>query len=201
MYIPKYFEITEKDEIFDFIEKNTFGQIISTVKGRLFSNHIPFLISEDKTKIIGHLAKQNPQHIELDDQEVLVTLQGPHDYISPSWYVGSGVPTWNYQAVHIYGHCKIFHDTEKLKSVVDRLSNKHESGFQAPWVPEYNASMLSAIIGIEITINEIQCKYKLSQNQPSQNQLQVIEQLRISGSPALADAMERHLNSISDNHE
>lgn len=96
MYIPKHFEITDVDEIFDFIADNSFGQIISNVGEKVFSSHIPFLISEDKTKIIGHLAKQNPQHIELDDQEVLVTLQGPHDYISPSWYVGSGVPTWNY---------------------------------------------------------------------------------------------------------
>lgn len=192
MYIPKVFEISDKDEIFKFIEANAFGQIISKVDGEFFSSHVPFLVSEDKAKIFGHLAKQNPQHAGLEGQEVLITLQGVHDYISPSWYVDSGVPTWNYQAVHIYGKCRVFHDTEKLKLIVDSLSNKYEAGFQLPWVPEYKASMLSAIIGFEVVISKIQCKHKLSQNKTCEDQLRVIEKLKESGSIALAEAMERN---------
>ncbi len=93
MYIPKHFEITDKDEIFSFVEANAFGQLISNVSGRFFSTHLPFLLSEDRSKIVGHMALQNPQHAEIDGQEVLITLEGAHDYISPSWYRGPGVPT------------------------------------------------------------------------------------------------------------
>ena len=103
MYIPKHFEVTDEDEIFAFIEENAFGQLISHVKGRLFSTHLPFLLSENRKKIVGHLAGKNPQQSELEGQEVLVSLEGPHDYISPAWYSSPGVPTWNYQAVHVYG--------------------------------------------------------------------------------------------------
>lgn len=192
MYIPKHFEITDKEEIFAFVEANAFGQLISTINGRLFSTHLPFLLSEDKTKIIGHLALPNPQHTEIDGKEALITLEGPHDYITPSWYDSPGVPTWNYQAVHIYGRCTVFRNTEALQNLVNTLTNKYESRFEKPWVPEYKSSMLSAIVGVEITINEIQCKYKLSQNRSSKDRLQVIKQLKANGSNSLAKAMEQN---------
>lgn len=192
MYIPKHFEVTDQEEIFSFIEANSFGQLISSVDSRLFSSHIPFLVSADRTKIIAHIAKQNPQHLGLNNQEALITLQGPHDYISPSWYNTKGVPpTWNYQAVHIYGQCKVFDDTNRLKEIVESLTNKYESSLKVPWSPDYNASMLKAIIGIEITINEVQCKYKLSQNRSTQDQSQVVDQLKSQRSNKLANAMEK----------
>lgn len=192
MYIPTHFEISDKEEIFSFIEANAFGQLISTLDGKLFSTHIPFLLTEDKSALLCHVALQNPQHKNIEGQEVLVTLEGPHDYISPSWYGSPGVPTWNFQAVHIYGQCKIFRDADRLKNVVDSLTSKYESGFQEPWRPDYNASMLKAIVGIEIAINDVQCKYKLSQNRSSEDRSQVIENLRALGSNSLAEAMERN---------
>ena len=191
MYIPKQFEVTNKEEVFSFIEANAFGQLISNVKHKLFSSHIPFLLSDDKTKIIGHLSRQNPQYEELVGQETLITLEGPHDYISPSWYSSPGVPTWNYQAVHIYGHCQVFHCVDQLKEVVDALTHKYESSFQKPWQPNYKASMLKAIVGVEITISEIQCKYKLSQNRSNEDQEEAIKQLDLLGSTKLAKAMKQ----------
>jgi transcriptional regulator len=191
MYIPRHFEVTDDDEIFAFIEANAFGQIISSLQGKLFSTHIPFLLSSDKQKLVGHLAKQNPQHSDMDKQEVLVTLQGPHAYISPSWYKSPGVPTWNYQAVHIYGVCEVFDDHEIIKTIVDTLTRKYESSFQNPWQPDYKTPMLGAIVGIEVTIKEIQCKYKLSQNRPAEDREQVIERLEITGSIRLAKTMRR----------
>ena len=192
MYIPKYFAVTDETEIHSFIEANAFGQLISNLEGRFFSTHIPFLLSDDKTRLLGHLAKQNPQVKEIAGQEVLVTLQGAHDYISPSWYVDPGVPTWNYQAVHIYGRCKIFNEAAALKQVVDTLTRKYESTSANPWQPDYSASMLGAIVGVEIAISEIQCKYKLSQNRSAQDQEQVVEQLQAKGSIQMAEAMRRN---------
>ena len=190
MYIPRHFEVTDKEEIFAFIEANAFGQIISNVEGRHFSTHLPFLVSRDRTKIYAHLAKQNPQHAGIEGQEALITFEGPHDYVSPSWYSGPSVPTWNYQAVHVYGQCRVFNDLDKLKQVVECLTDKFESGFETPWQPEYKATMLSAIVGIEIIISEVQGKYKLSQNRPAQDRRQVAQQLKSAGSDKLAGAME-----------
>ena len=194
MYPPKYFEETNRETIFSFVEANAFGQLISSVAGRPFSTHMPFLLSSDKKKLIGHVARQNPQYSDIEGQEVLAIFQGAHDYISPSWYSSPGVPTWNYQAVHLYGKCTVFHDTVRLKEVVDALTRQYESGFSKPWIPEYNASMLKAIVGIEITISDIEGKNKLSQNRSKQDQSQVIEQLRKRGSNELAEAMRSNMN-------
>jgi transcriptional regulator len=190
MYIPENFNITEQDEIFSFIESNGFGQLTSQVNGRLFSTHVPFLVNRDRTKLIAHVAKQNPQHTEIEGQEVLITLQGPHDYISPSWYGSAGVPTWNYQAVHVYGQCVVFTDVEKLNALVAALTEKYESTYDNPWQPNFNAAMLTAIVGIEVSINEIQCKYKLSQNRSSDVDV-VTQELKKSGSAQLAGEMLR----------
>ena len=191
MYIPKYFEITDNNEQYAFIAANGFGQLISTSNDRPCSTHLPFLLSEDKTKLLAHLAIQNSQVDNINGQQVLVTLQGAHDYISPSWYECAGVPTWNYQAAHIYGVCQTFTNAEKLEYVVNKLTAKYEASMPSPWQPDYNPKMLNAIIGIEISISEIQCKYKLSQNKSEQDQQQVIDQLNENGSKAVAKAMQR----------
>ncbi|MEJ2396438.1 MAG: FMN-binding negative transcriptional regulator [Candidatus Thiodiazotropha sp.] len=191
MYVPESFAITDKKEIFRFIEDNGFGQLISNSEGRLFSTPIPFILSEDKSLLLGHLARNNPQVKDIDGQEILVTLQGPHHYISPSWYNNPGVPTWNYQAVHIYGLCRLVNESSTLGRMVDRLTEKYESQYREPWRPDYRQSLLGAIVGIEIAITEMQCKYKLSQNRPPEDQAKIIEHLALSGSTQLAEAMKR----------
>jgi len=192
MFIPKHFNITDQVEALDFIQKNAFGQLISNTNGRLFSTHMPLLLSDDKTTLYGHIALQNPQHLELDGQQTLTTFQGPHAYISPSWYADSGVPTWNYQAVHVYGQSTTFRCIDKLKWLVDALTAKYESAFETPWQGDYNPKMLAAIVGIETSISCVECKYKLNQNRSEQDQIQVIQQLKTQGSFELANVMDRN---------
>jgi transcriptional regulator len=196
MYLPKHFKIKDEEEIFAFIEANAFGQLISNVKGRHFATHLPFLLSADRTTLFAHLAKQNPQHTEIENQEALITFSGPHAYISPSWYSTPGVPTWNYQAVHVYGQCKLVSQPVEIKAIVEKLTHNYEAGYPSPWQPEYHAAMLNAIIGVKIDINEIQAKYKLSQNRPAQDQTQVIRELGKSGAKELAAAMQRNENDF-----
>lgn len=193
MYIPKHFNVTDKEEILAFIKANSFGQLISLVEGKLFSSHIPFLLSDDNKSLTCHLAKSNPQWESIEDQEVLITFQGPHDYVSPSWYNAPGVPTWNYQSAHIYGKPQRITDTEKLASIVNELTGIYESAFEKPWKPEYKASMLKAIVGIEIEITDIQCKYKLSQNRQIDDRLKVIEEHKKRGSLELSRATRNEL--------
>ena len=102
------------------------------------------------------------------------------------------MPTWNYQAVHIYGKCQVFENDAKLKQVVDNLTEKFESAFDEPWQPDYKASMLRGIVGIEVEIREIQCKYKLNQNRSAEDQAGVIEALDARGSQLIAKAMQKN---------
>lgn len=190
MYLPSYFAVDDLEEVAAFIQANAFGQLISSVEGRLFSSHIPFFLSSDKASLTCHVAKKNPQWKRIDGQEVLITFQGPHDYVSPSWYASSGVPTWNYQAVHVYGTPALITETAKLRSIVNELTRRHESSFARPWEPKFRDSMLNAIVGIRIMITEVQCKFKLSQNRSERDRLKVAEELGKHGSSGLSQAMK-----------
>jgi len=193
MYTPEHFNVTDKEEILAFIKGNSFGQLISLVEAKLFSSHLPFLFNEESQSLLCHMAKKNPQWKNIEKQEILVTFQGPHDYVSPSWYSSAGVPTWNYQSVHIYGNPKIITEKEKLGTIVNELTEVYESAFEKPWNPKYKESILNAIIGIEIKITNIQCKYKLSQNRPKNDRLQIIEEHKKRGSTQLSQATKNTL--------
>ncbi len=192
MYIPKHFEEKESKEMLKFIGSHPFGQLISMVQDRLFVSHVPFLVAHDGSMLISHVAKSNPQWENIALQEVLVTFQGPHGYISPSWYESPSVPTWNYQAVHVYGNAKLITGHEKLAKIIEDLTEKFESFIHPPWTPDYKESLLQAIVGIELTITQIEGKNKLSQNRSRQDRDQVVNALESSGSGLLAKAMKKN---------
>ncbi len=189
MYSPKHFEINDAETIDSFIRANSFGQLISLYDGAIVASHIPFLYLAQERKLIAHLAKANPQWQQIEGQQVLVTLQGEHAYVSPSWYESAGVPTWNYQTVHIEGIAQCFTDAEQLKHVVDTLTAENESSYPKPWKPEYAATMLRGIVGIEIAITSLQCQFKVSQNRSPADQSNVRSQLEMAGHKSLIDAM------------
>ncbi|MBN4053433.1 FMN-binding negative transcriptional regulator [Haliea sp. AH-315-K21] len=192
MYIPKHFEVTDKNKVLSFLRKNAFGQLTSILDGKLFASHIPFLTSTDGSILLGHLAKSNPQWGSIENQEVLITFQGSHDYISPSWYSSPGVPTWSYQTVHVYGNCTVIHDLKELKNIVDELTSTYESQFYQPWIPQYDERMLRGIVGIKVQVTEIQCQFKLNQNCSEADRKEVINQLDAKGSVSLASAMKEN---------
>ena len=194
MYIPKHFEISDAEAIDGFINANSFGQLVSLHDGAIVANHLPFLYVEKDRKLIGHLARANPQWQQIEGQKVLVVLQGEHAYVSPSWYESAGVPTWNYQAVHIEGIAQTLTDEEKLKHVVDSLTEQNESAYPLPWKPDYAATMLRGIVGIEIAITSVQCKFKVSQNRSKADRANVRRELELAGHKSLADAIPRGEN-------
>lgn len=177
MYKPQSFVVEDQLIIDQFIMSHSFGQLISNHQGQLFSTHLPFYYAADPSKLLCHVAKANPQHQDIEGQEVMVTVQGAHGYISPTWYASKNVPTWNYQAAHIYGVCEVFTDPDKLKFVVDSLTASHEKHLPNPWQADYPAAKLKGIVGIEIKITKIECKFKLNQNRSSADIQGVIDHL------------------------
>lgn len=190
MYIPKHFLVEDQEQIDQFIHHNNFAQLVSMVDGQLFATHLPFLYLPDEAKLLGHIARVNPQGQALNTQQVLVIFAGPHDYVSPNWYLDPGVPTWNYQAVHVQGVATTSSDPAQLTSIVTALTDQHESGFDDPWMPQAESGKIRGIIGIEIAITQMQCKFKLSQNRSAMERQRVAENLRLRGNDALAAAME-----------
>jgi transcriptional regulator len=191
VYIPRHFNQDIDQSVYDFIEQHGFAQLISSVNDIPSVSFLPFLLSEDKSTLLCHVAKQNNHAKLVNGQTVVVSFSGPHGYISPSWYASGGVPTWNYQAVNVYGTVTINTDLNRIKELVNRLTDKYERSLEEPWQPEYPDKMLQAISVVEITITDIQAKNKLSQNKSLEDQNSVIEALERQGNNELVQVMKQ----------
>ena len=182
MYIAKSNRNEDTQELHDFIHKNGFAILVSTVEGKPWATHIPLVLSKDGTKLYGHLAKGNKQWKHWSGQtEVLAIFTGPHTYISSSWYNHENVPTWNYIAVHASGIIRIQTDEELLNSLKS-LTNKYEKGSENPvsvekMTPGFLSKELLGIVGFEITITKLEAAYKLSQNRDDENHQRIVSEL------------------------
>lgn len=199
MYIPHYYKNENITEVKDFLVQNSFGILINQVKERPWGTHLPLELETDKNGkdvLVGHLARANPQWKDFEDNpEVLCVFNGPHAYISSSWYQKEEVPTWNYIAVHIYGTIKIM-EGETLMLHLKRLVDKYETTSEAPISLERLSSktlaQVQGVVGFEIEITEIQAAYKLSQTRKEDHDV-IIKELkkRNEGSKAVAKAMKK----------
>ena len=205
MYIPKYFKVTDINEIWDFIQTNSFGTLVTTKEGTPIATHLPLELNKqgDDYYITGHMAYGNPQWRTFETcGDVLAMFQGPNAYISPSWYSHENVPTWNYQAIHMYGEASILEKYELIESLTVMLE-KYEKHREDPILWDKLSSQLlesemKGIVGFKIKAGEIQAAYKLSQNRNETDYKNVIEQLQNEENPnseQMAEMMKKHATS------
>ena len=192
MYVPKHFAVDDLALVREFIGRYGFATMISSGADGLIATHVPVQyesVAGTRGRLVAHVARANPHAAVLDDADVLTIFQGPHAYISPSWYaVHPSVPTWNYAAVHVYGRARIVNDAARLRDIVARLSETYEGGRAEPWrmsglADRYVENMLKAVAGVEIDITRIDAKHKLSQNRGAEDRRRVIAALETSPSP------------------
>ncbi len=203
MYIPKAFEETRIPVLHELIRSQPFSSLITLGGSGLVASHIP-LVLEDRPGSLGllkgHLSRANPQWRDFSpDVPALAIFAGPQHYITPSWYPeklssGKVVPTWNYVVVHAYGHLRLIEDTGWLLDHLKTLTGIHESPFAEPWKitdapADYIQSMSKGIVGIELAIERLEGKWKLSQNRNEADRRGVAEGLDQLGTEA-SEAMK-----------
>lgn len=194
MYLPDAFAETDSASLQSFIQAYPFGLLATASDSVPEVTHLPFEYQAEagsKGKIIGHIARANPQVEHLrHGNEAQVIFQGPHAYISPAWYEDPGVPTWNYTAVYAKGTPRLIEDEEALKALLIRLTQQYENQRDTPWQLDVSDGkwdrLLQMIVGFEIEVCDLQGKFKLSQNRSQQDQRNVIDYLSQSN-----DAMEQ----------
>ena len=206
MYLPAHFEETRAEVLQALIRSHPFGLLVTQGDAGIDANGIPFLFDPDPAGgpgiLRGHVARANPVWREArGDVESLVVFQGPHGYISPSWYAGKAehgkvVPTWNYVMVQARGRLRVIDDAEWLRGFVTRLTERHEAERRPPWAvsdapDDYIETMLRAIVGLELTLTALTGKWKLSQNRPAADREGVVRGLgELAGSDAAALAAQ-----------
>jgi transcriptional regulator len=200
MYQPAHFREDRLEVQHALIRSHPLGLLVTAGPGGLTANPIPFLIypeESDLGTLRAHVARGNPQWRELGAvEDCLVVFQGPHSYVTPSWYAtkretGKVVPTWNYVTVHAWGRPRVIEDAGWLRRQLDDLTALQENRRVPPWAvddaPEpFIASQMKGIVGVEIPVARIEGKWKVSQNRPEVDRAGVIAGLTAESDDAMA---------------
>ena len=202
MYIPLHYKNENLEEVKDFLVKNSFGILVSQVKNKPWATHIPLELEKDALDndvLVGHIAKANPQWKWFgDEQEVMCIFNGPHAYVSSSWYQEEEVPTWNYIAVHVYGKLTILDEKTTMEALY-RLVEKYEKASDNPIsldnMSHNTLRQVKGVVGFQIKVDEIQAAYKLSQTRP-EDHAAIVAQLRKRG--VTESEIARHINKQSN---
>ncbi len=199
IYTSSLFKETDPQKQLDFIRQHSFGVLVKSVNQVLQATHLPFeLVEKEAGQYVlqTHLARANPQWRTLDtEREVLVIFQGPHAYISPSWYDHVNVPTMNYLAVHAYGLPRLVEDAEEvvqlLKKQVDQQEGRQAHPFRIEQLPEkFLRSEMRGLVALEVTITRLEASFKLSQNRDETNYRNILSELSKSENPQHLSLLE-----------
>jgi transcriptional regulator len=188
MYIPRKFALTD-EQTAEALAAAEFAQLVTQHPTGLLVTPLPLIY--DGHSLVGHVSRANP-HWHADGAESVAIFMGPHAYISPNLYAtkaetGKVVPTWNYEILNVYGRLVIHDDPDWLLALVTKLTNRHEVARPTPWQvtdapADFTESQLRGIVGVELVIDRVEGKAKMSQNQPDRNRDGVVEGLRQSDS-------------------
>jgi len=206
MYLPQHFEETRPVVLHQLLRAHPLGLLITLDQtGAPVANPIPFMLEAERGPhgtLVGHVARANPVW-QSAGQAALVVFQGPEGYISPNGYPskqqhGKVVPTWNYSCVQARGPLVALDDAAATHALVSRLTHRHEASQARPWAvddapADYVASLVKAIVCIEIRLTTLVGKYKLSQNRSADDRAGLVAALQAQGdgpAQALAHSMQ-----------
>jgi transcriptional regulator len=207
MYVPAHFAVSDLDQVAAFVEQAGAADFVTFDGARMTASLLPVIWDRsggEHGRLLGHLALANPQWEAADaGVPALAIVHGPQAYVSPSWYpstrqYGRVVPTWNYTSVHFTGPVTFHRDAGWLRDIVTRLTEQHEHDRDHRWwvqdAPDaYIEGQLRGIVGIEMLVQDVQAKAKLSQNRSPADQAGAIAGLRgvpDPGAQAVADLMQ-----------
>jgi transcriptional regulator len=183
MYIHKLNREENREKILEFLRQNEFATLVAHDGERPVASHLLMEIVEDGENLYvnGHMSKANSLWRILEkNAEVLVIFQGPHTYISPTWYNHVNVPTWNYQSVHIYGKPRLITEHHEAYGLLKRLIDRHEanSQYRLETLPQdFVEKEMRGIVAFQIQVTRMDANYKLSQNRDDENYRSIVSHL------------------------
>lgn len=196
---PSYV-INDPEEVRRLIRRNPWATFVSQTSTGLVASHYPLLLDEEASEaeggivVVSHFGRPDERYHELGDKELLVIVQGPHDYVSSSWYpTDMIVPTWNHLSAHLHGIPEILDEEENfrwLSKLTDHFERHHEGGRSLQENEAATREVARGAVSLRLRVTRFEALAKLSQDKPQAVRENVLTQL--SGrNPALVAEMER----------
>ncbi|MDO9075516.1 MAG: FMN-binding negative transcriptional regulator [Rubrivivax sp.] len=183
MYLPQHFAQTDAQALHALMREYPLATLVSVQDGAPTADHLPLEFDAQTNTLRGHVARANPLWRVAAGQPVLAVFTGPQAYVTPSWYPSKAathkvVPTWNYTVVHAHGVLRVVEDAPWLHALVSGLTEHHEAQRDSPWAvsdapDDFVQQLLRAIVGIQIPVQRLLGKWKISQNRSEADRLGV----------------------------
>ena len=194
-HTPRYL-VTDPEEVKRLIRNHPWATFVSATSTGLVASHYPVLLEESRSDItvLSHFGRPDDDLHELGRHRVLVIVQGPHDYVSPSWYApGDLVPTWNHVTAHLHGTPELL-DEQDNYAVLCRLTEHFEQHqpHGRSLLEDEAATRRAArgTTGLRLRVDRFEARAKLSQNKPAEVIATITAHLT-DANPALAEEMRR----------
>lgn len=215
MYLAPAFAETDVGVLHRCIRAHPLGALVTLTLDGIEGNHIPFLVYPEPAPfgtLRAHVARGNRVWRDsVQDVRCLVIFQGPNSYVSPSWYptkeqTGKVVPTWNYVVVHAHGYLKVVDDPAWVAAHVAALTDAHEERRTPRWhvtdaPADFFAALTRGIVGIEIQIEQLVGKWKLSQNRSAEDRAGVVAGLEHEGTPTAVAVLAEMQTAVAKRDE
>ena len=195
-HTPRYL-MTDPLDVKRVIRGNAWATFVTNTSKGLVASHYPVILDEsreDEIVIVSHFGRPDDELHELGQHEVLVIIQGPHDYVSSSFYEQDDfVPTWNHVTAHLYGKPEVLSDDENfmmLSKLTDHFEQHFEGGRSLSENEEKARQTAKGTVGLRMVVTRFDARAKLSQNK-SDGVKDRIESHYENTNPRLADEMRR----------
>jgi transcriptional regulator len=201
-----YYELTDEEEIRRLIRENPWAVLVSNSSAGLVASHYPILLEEDREElsIVTHVGRPDDKVHELGEHELLVIVQGPHGYISSSWYGDHiEVPTWNFIVAHLSGVPEVLEAEENfevLTRLVDHFEHRVADPRPLDATPEIAADARRdsrGTVGLRLVPTRIVAKRKMSQNKSPEIVETVLGELEGDG-PYASESLAREMRLVHD---
>jgi transcriptional regulator len=180
LYTPAHFELRERLIAAELVRENPFATLLAPGGDEPAISHVPLLLADgpEPWRLLGHVAQANPQwRLWQQSPRVVAIFHGGDAYISPSLYgTEKAVPTWNYAVVHAHGTATLLHDSAAKERVLKALIDRHDEPYHGQWDRldlAYREGMKNGIVALDIVVDRIEAKFKLSQNRPADDRERV----------------------------
>jgi len=195
LYAPSKFAENDPAVLRAFVDQHPFAVVIThdaspASADGMHISHVPVIWPVGEHPVLRtHVAAANPQGKIADGALATVIFSGPHGYVSPTWYeTNPAVPTWNYTAVHVQGTISVIEDAEERRATIRDLAGRFEGTGESAWsfdaLPEkYRDGQMKGITVLEIAVETLTGKFKLSQNRAPADRKGVVRHLEQSNRP------------------
>lgn len=195
-HTPRYL-MTDPDEVRRLIRNHPWATFVSATSNGLVASHYPVLLDDDAADltVLSHFGRPDDELHELGRHQMMVVVQGPHDYVSPSWYApGDLVPTWNHVTAHLYGTPVVLEEEENyavLCRLTDHFERHRPQGRTLLDDEPATRRAAKGTAGLRLRVDRFEARAKLSQNKTDDVRDTITSQLD-AAHPALAHEMRRN---------